>query len=163
MPPYLLYALFGLLFGVLDWYYLNALAFFDWGDLGDNPLVVPVIVALNLGIWLVPIIPTALVETRRTRSLRRAALVGALVWCCAVLGYYAWYAALLLFSGLPHMDHLLYSNRFDPAYGSYWRDALSTILLNQVLEWLPVALLVGAVSGWITGWLYLRRRRTPGT
>jgi len=40
---YLLYALVGLIFGIIDWFYLNWLAYISWGSLGESILVLPII------------------------------------------------------------------------------------------------------------------------
>jgi len=45
---WLLYVGAGLLFGILDWFYLNARANFPWGDLGEAILVIPVILFIKL-------------------------------------------------------------------------------------------------------------------
>ena len=59
---WLLYSLIGLAFGLIDWYYLDLLAHFPWGSLGQSPLVIPIIIAMNYGIWLVPVVPIALTK-----------------------------------------------------------------------------------------------------
>jgi hypothetical protein len=46
--------LIGLIFGIIDWFYLDWLAHISWGNLGQTILVVPIILAMNYGIWLVP-------------------------------------------------------------------------------------------------------------
>ena len=50
---WLFYGFVGFLFGIADWYYLNWIAQFSWGELGNSLLVIPLIIALNYGIWLV--------------------------------------------------------------------------------------------------------------
>jgi hypothetical protein len=76
---WLMYTPVGLAFGVMDWYYLERLAHFPWGGLGDNLIVVPIIIVLNFGIWLAPVIPITLNEIRIPRSTVRASLYSTIV------------------------------------------------------------------------------------
>jgi len=48
------YALIGLFFGILDWFYLDWLAHFQWGALSESLLVIPFILLMNYGIWVKP-------------------------------------------------------------------------------------------------------------
>jgi hypothetical protein len=147
---WLVYALIGLAFGVFDWYYLNLLARFPWGSLGNSPIVIPIIIGLNYGIWLVPVLPVTYYESRQSLSKRNAALSGALCWSCSILSYYIYYTLLLAFWGLPNMDHLLVLGEKGAGFSQEWNMAFQRIILDQVIEWLPVALVGGALMGLIT-------------
>lgn len=146
---WLIYSWFGLVFGVLDWYYLELLAHFPWGSLGNNPIVVPIIIGLNYGIWLVPVLPVTYYESRHSRSGSKSALSGALCWSCSILSYYTYYTLLLAFWGLPNMDHLLVLGEKPAGFWQQWSVAFQRIILGQFLEWLPIALLGGAIIGYL--------------
>jgi len=145
-----IYVAAGALFGILDWYYLNGLANFPWGSLGESILVIPIILFFNFGIWLLPVVLVAIYEERRSFSLRRAALSGPVVWACAIPSYYLSYTILLAFFGLPHMEHLLFINRNNPTFWSEWSIAFKRIILEQFLEWIGIALVGGGVVGFLS-------------
>ena len=77
---FLLYALIGLIFGIIDWFYLDWLAHISWGSLGESILVVPIIIGMNYGIWLVPIIPVVIYEARQADKILYPVLAGTLAW-----------------------------------------------------------------------------------
>lgn len=154
---WLFYCIVGFLFGIADWYYLNWLAHFSWGELGNSLFVIPVIIALNYGIWLVPVLPVTLYESKISGSARRSAIAGALCWSCSILSYYLLYTLLLAFWGLPQMDHLLMINQNQPDFWLEWKIAFQKIILNQVLEWLPIAIVGGAIIGLLVWWISHRR------
>jgi hypothetical protein len=159
-----IYALIGFLFGILDWYFLDLLASVGSKLNPDNwPLIfqlfaVAVILALNWGIWLVPVIPVAIRETRHSGYIRLAALASVIVWSFAILSYYIYYTLLLLFRGLPHMNFMLYSNRHAPTYWQDWKPAFQRIILDQFFDWIGVAIIGGAIVGALTAILYRRLR-----
>ena len=61
---FLVYILIGLAFGMIDWFYLNWIAHISWGSLGQSILVMPIILLMNYGIWLLPITPVVIYEVR---------------------------------------------------------------------------------------------------
>lgn len=158
---FLLYSLLGLAFGVFDWYYLDGLAHFPWGPLGENLIVVPIIILLNYGIWLVPVIPVAIYEARRSQRARSSALASALTWSAALLGYYAYYTVLLAFWGLPQMEHMLVFTTRSATFWQDWWVTFDRVILAQLLDWLPVGILGGAIIGFLTARFALRRSK-PG-
>jgi len=171
---WLIYGLIGLAFGIADWFFLDLLA-----ALGQNRalndyllqapdilriLAVLLLVGLNYGIWLVPVIPIAIYEVKRSQSLRRAALSAALVWSAAMLSYYGYYTAALLFIGLPNLDFVLFSNRIS---ATYWADAqpiFQRVILDQFMEWIVIAIVGGICVGGLSAYLYRRvlARRAAG-
>jgi hypothetical protein len=154
------YVLVGLAFGVFDWYYLNAMATFPWGNLGESFLIIPIILALNYGIWLLLVVPVATIEARRSQDLLHPALAAATVWSMAIFSYYVYYAGLLAFIGLPHMDHLLWMNRNSSGFWQEWSIAFQRIILSQFLEWIVVAIVAGGSIGLFIGYvLGIKRRR----
>ncbi len=112
MFRWILYTLIGLIFGVLDWYYLNWLTY----DLGRALMVNPILWRvveniLNYGIWLVPITPVVVIESRKAASLKGPAYAGMLTCGAAVLSYYGYYGLLL---SLGKLSNWAYLNIFGP-------------------------------------------------
>jgi len=150
MKRWLVYCLVGLFFGVADWYYLNALAHFSWGGLGDSILVVPIIIALNYGIWLVPVVPVTLFEARSSSRIWNAVAAGILTWSAAMIGYYSFYAVLLSLGMLPHLESLNMFGRQGPDFWKEWWIVFRRVVLNQFFEWIIVAIVGGGIVGGIT-------------
>ncbi len=74
-----IYILIGLLFGVFDWFFLEFITRFPWqqvfGNTGIGAIIgLVVLLGLDLGIWLVPVIPIGWYEARRSRSKLKSAL-----------------------------------------------------------------------------------------
>ena len=88
MKRWHLYVLIGLAFGVFDWFFLQWLSKGFGPNLGENPfIVIPIIIGLNYGIWLVPIIPIVIYETLGAKSIKSPILAAILTWCCALFSY----------------------------------------------------------------------------
>jgi len=62
---------------------------------------VPIILAMNYGIWLVPLIPVVNYEAKNTQKIVNPMLAGMLTWSFAIFSYYAYYAILLSLGKLP--------------------------------------------------------------
>ena len=75
---FIIYAVIGLIFGMIDWFYLEWLTQLSWDSLGESVLVVPIIIGMNYGIWLVPIIPVVIYEARRAQKMLQPMLAGIL-------------------------------------------------------------------------------------
>jgi hypothetical protein len=160
---WMMYAGLGLGFGIADWYFLDALSNLgrmDWlnSAVQSAPLVglvaVMLLVGLNYGVWLVPVIPAAVYEARRSASLVRTALAGALVWASAIISYYAFYTFQLMFVGLPNVGYMLFSNRQSPTYWEDWRPLFQRVIADQFLQWIGIAVVGGAIAGAGTAVLY---------
>lgn len=144
---FLLYALIGLFFGIIDWFYLNWLAHISWGGLGESILVVPIIIGMNYGIWLVPIIPVVIYETRHAEKILYPILAGMLTWSCAIFSYYVYYAILLSSGKLIHLEHLnIFGDKTATFWYYYWQ-MFKGIILGQFLEWIIIAVIGGASIG----------------
>jgi hypothetical protein len=147
---FFLYILIGLAFGVIDWFYLNWLAHISWGSLGQSILVVPIILLMNFGIWLVPIIPVVIFEAMRSDKMIFPVLAGILTWCCAIFSYYLYYAILLSLGKLINLEHLnILGEKYETFWPEYWK-MFNRIILNQFLEWIIIAIIGGAVVGVLT-------------
>ncbi len=154
---YLWYGSVGLIFGVFDWFYLNWLADVSWGSMGESILVIPVILLLNYGIWLAPIIPATIFDARRARQALSPMLAGALTWSCAMLSYYTFYAILLSTGRLEHLEHLsLFGERGGSFWLEYWA-MFNRIILSQFLEWIGIAVIGGGMVGALAYW-FVRQR-----
>ncbi len=151
---WLIYAAIGLGFGIADWFFLDLLASLSQNQVLNETLpqmpevirllIVIILVAANYGIWLIPVIPAAIYEMRRSLSLRRAALSAVIVWCAAMVSYYAYYAFMLMAVGLPNMEFMLLSNRRS---ATYWADVwppFQRVILAQFAEWIGIAVIGGA-------------------
>jgi hypothetical protein len=150
---FLFYIALGLVFGIIDWFYLDWLAHLSWGDLGKSLLVVPVIVMMNFGIWLVPIIPAVIFETRYSSKVYYPMLVGMITWSCAILSYYMYYAALLSMGKLIQLEHLnIFGEKYDTFWYEYWQ-MFKGIILAQFFEWIIIAVIGGAIIGSLIFWL----------
>ncbi len=156
-----LYGLIGLIFGMIDWFYLDWLAFGLGPNLGENPFIaIPIVIGLNYGIWLVPIIPVTLFESQRSESIKGPIKAGILTWCCALLSYYSFYAVLFSLGKLPNLEWFnIFGERFDGFWWQYWRWIRSIILL-QLLEWLPIGLIGGGIIGALAWWIIRKRKES---
>jgi len=165
---WLKYALIGLLFGIADWYYLDLLAHFNWGNFGSSILVIPIFLLLNYGFWLVPILPIVVVESRRGSRILSPVLAGVITWSSAIASYYAFYTVLLSLGVLPHLAGL---NVFGDRYPGFWEDWMAVfrkIILAQFFEWIVIAIVGGGLIGAVVSfvyrtWINRKSSTSPGT
>lgn len=144
---FFIYIVLGIVFGVIDWFYLNWLAHISWGALGQSILVVPIILFMNFGIWLVPLLPVVIFEVKHSDKLFKPMLAGALTWCCAMVSYYTYYAALLSLGKLINLEHLnIFGVKYETFWAEYW-SMFKRVILNQFLEWVVIAIIGGAAVG----------------
>lgn len=168
---WLTYILVGLVFGVFDWYFLDLLAT-ALSAIGQDEArfaspvarlaIIAVFMGMNFGVWLVPVIPAAIYEVKRSRSIRRAALAAIFIWVAAIFSYYAFYTFLLMFVGLPHLEFMLFSNRAAPTYWADWWPPFRRVIFDQFFEWIGIAVVGGAIIGVLSAFLYnfIATRRT---
>jgi hypothetical protein len=169
---WLIYVVIGLCFGFADWYFLDILA-----SLGQNQalneslnqlpeyiriLIVIGLVISNYGVWLIPVIPTAIYEMNRSHSLTRAAISSVVVWISAMVSYYTYYTFMLMFVGLPNMDFMLLSNHISPTYWVDWWKPFQRVILDQFGEWIIIAVIAGAIVGIMSAFIFnfLSRKNT---
>lgn len=160
MKRWYIYILIGLIFGIFDWFYLDWLARGIGPNLGENPfIVIPIILILNYGIWLLPIIPVVIYEIHQTEKIKSPMLAGILTWCCALFSYYTYYAILLSLGKLPNLAHL---NVLGARYDSFWRDygaMFKRVILFQFLEWIPIAVIGGGLTAAFFWWVLKKRTK----
>lgn len=163
---WLIYVAVGLCFGIADWYFLDWLASFSQNPALDEnllqapqymrTLIVIALITFNYGVWLVPVIPTAIYEMKRSRSLRRAAISAVIVWGAALVSYYSYYAFMLMFVGVPNMDFMLFSNRQAATYWNDWWTPFKRVIVDQFLEWIGIAVIGGAIVGALSAYMFSR-------
>jgi hypothetical protein len=167
-----IYIVVGLCFGFGDWYFLDMLASLGQNQalnesLNQTPeyirvLIVMGLVISNYGVWLIPVIPTAIYEMKRSHSLLRSAISSVVVWISAIVSYYIYYAFLLMFVGLPNMDFMLFSNRQSATYWIDWWEPFRRVILDQFVEWIIIAVIAGAIVGIMSAYIFnlLSRKNT---
>jgi len=159
MKRWYIFAGIGLVFGIIDWFYLDWLANITWGSLAESTLVIPIIILLNYGIWLVPIIPAVIIVAMKAQKIWDPILVGIITWMFALVGYYGYYWALLSLGKLPNLKNLnVFGENFARYQSEYWR-LFRRVILYQFLEWSLIAIIGGAVIGALAGWIF---RNKPG-
>jgi hypothetical protein len=153
---WLVYILIGIVFGVFDFYYQtfisNTFYAHPLGGLGRS-LIEPI---LEIGIWLVPIIPIILHETGFSYSSWLSALASAFTWSTSVVAYYLTNAFQLAIVGVPSRLEMHISNRNDPYFWVNWRGVFLEDLVANNVEWIIVAVIGGIVTGFLLSFIYLR-------
>lgn len=154
-----LYVLLGLTFGIIDWFYLDWLAFGFAPKLGEPAIwMIPVMIFMNYGIWLVPLVPAVIFESRKADRIRSPILTGILIWSAAIFSYYTYYGILLSLGKLPNLEYL---NIFGEKYGGFWEEywrKFWRLILVQFLEWIPIAIIGGAIVGALAWWIFKPRK-----
>jgi hypothetical protein len=150
---FLFYAIIGFVFGIIDWFYLNWIAHISWRSLGESILVVPIIIIMNYGIWLVPIVPVVIYEAKISNKYIFPILAGILTWSCAIFSYYAYYAILLSLGKLINLEHLnIFGDKNETFWYEYWQ-MFKGIILGQFFEWIIIAIIGGGIIGALAFWL----------
>lgn len=160
------YLAIGILFGVFDFVYLDVLFKSSWQQVFGWSLPGQVVqwirfYVLNIGIWLVPVVPVALYESRLSRSRLRSAVASFSVWCAAIVAYYFTNAAQLAIWGLPSRQEMHISNRGSAHFWENWLGVFQGDILGGIMEWIPIAVVGGAVVGFLTSSIYLRCNGYP--
>lgn len=142
---WLIYGLIGVLFGLFDYYFQQVAQ-------SDASLVSRAIIIY--GIWLVPLVPIALYEAKRSRSELRTALACASTWGIAIITYYLYMAVELVVIGKDSRPEIHFSNSHDPYYWSNLGQVLGNDSGGGILEWIALALIGGGLLGLCIGFLY---------
>jgi DNA-binding CsgD family transcriptional regulator len=150
------YGLAGLLFGAAYWHYfsLTARLFNQLGTAGRETAegwLLILALLTDFGVWLIPAVLPALIESRRSPSVRLSVLAVVTVWLGAVLGYYLNYLATLAFVGLPHMEYLLLFGQRTASFWEAWPKVLMKLIVVNYLKWTLVGSVISAIAGLITG------------
>ena len=66
---------------------------------------------------------------------------------------------LLALGKLPNLEYLnIFGSKYDGFWPEFWRK-FRFIILNQTLEWLPIAIIGGAVMGVLAWWIFRPRKK----
>ncbi|HOR00925.1 MAG TPA: hypothetical protein PLJ35_19090 [Anaerolineae bacterium] len=156
---WVIYLVIGIVFGAIDFFYLG----FLYKLAGPQVLFASfpagrflLWLVLNVGIWLVPVIPIALYEARLSRSRLRSAVASLCTWCAAIVAYYLTNVVQLAFIGLPARPEMHISNHNAPYFWRNWASVLRGDILGGITEWIMVAVVGGAIIGFLTGSILLR-------
>lgn len=148
-PRWLVYALAGIVFGILDWHIVQwSTALTSPGSrLADLPGAW--LYAFNSLVWLVPILPVAWHAAKSARAWRQVSIAGMLTWGSAVISYYAYYGLRLSLGKVPGWEHLdVFAGKETQFWTVFWQ-AFKPLILFQILEWGWVALFGGFLVGWV--------------
>lgn len=162
---YFAYGAVGMLFGLVVWF---TLTFLNWyapaNVIGSGPWWRPPKALINYPLlydlvsdwlmfflWLVPVLPIIVIETRASRRPELAALAVTLCWVAALVAYYAIYAGwLLLGLGGPQLGV-----RLDQGWEAWWRGVVALRIHQMVghdfLLYTAIALVGGPIVGWLGG------------
>ncbi len=156
-----IYLTIGTVFGALDFFYLG----FLYELAGPQVLFASfpagrllLWLLLNVGVWLVPVVPIAVYEARLSRSGLRSAIASLSTWCAAIIAYYLANAVRLAFIGLPARPEMHISNHNTPYFWRNWASVLRGDILGGITEWVMVAVVGGAIVGSLTASLLLHFR-----
>ncbi len=158
------YAVVGVLFGVVNWFFLNYV--FQLGflilstvGLGDPILTDPLLDKLTqwsfVIVWALQALVIILIEIWISRRPVLSALAVTLSWFVANVAYYVIYAGkLLLGFGGPQLGV-----RLDQGWATYWQ-GVSELRVHQMvgrdfLLWGTVAIVGGIIVGWLGGFVLL--------
>jgi hypothetical protein len=109
--------------------------------------MIPVMILMNYGIWLVPLVPAVIFESRKADRIVTPILTGVLIWSSAILSYYLFYWTLLSLGKLPNLEYLrIFGTHPGNFWVDYWRK-VKNLILGQFLEWIPITIIGGAIIG----------------
>jgi DNA-binding CsgD family transcriptional regulator len=158
---WLSYFLAGLIFGAAYWHYFSVTAKFlnnIFMNVEENALMIWTVLSISFliyfGVWLFPAILPAVYEFRHSKMMSLSVLAVVFVWISAVLGYYLNYVVMLAFVGLPNMEYFLIFGRHGPAFWQDWAELFPRLILFDLLKWIVIGILVGALAGLVTSSLY---------
>lgn len=149
MKRWILYATTSLGFGVFDWFFVSKISLV-WAPESRVPTVAQAgAYFFNIVFWLVPILPITIHEAGLSEQAKRPIKAGILTWTCAVLAYYATYAVRLSLGMVKGWEHLnILAGKENEFWPQYWT-RFNELILLQILDWIWVAILGGAIVGWL--------------
>lgn len=152
-----IYFMVGIVFGMFDFYYhgwflSKFLKLQQFSSLGGEMLWL----ILSIGIWLVPIVPVVLYETRVSKSRVRSALASSFTWCTSIIFYYLTNVVQLAFLGIPTRPGLHISNHKDQFFWGNWKNIFWYDIVGGMIEWIGIALVGGFIIGFLISIIYLQ-------
>jgi DNA-binding CsgD family transcriptional regulator len=150
-----IYFFAGLIFGAAYWHYFSQTArFFNEFSSGGNTDGAGWLLILALltyfSVWLIPATLPAIIEFRRSTSLRLSVMAVVAVCVSAVLGYYANYLVMLAIFGLPNMGYLLIFGQRTATFWQDWGAAFPRLIFYNFVKWAVVWILISGITGLIT-------------
>lgn len=149
---WIVYIIIGIVFGIFDFFYQEVTV----GALKNWHLLLFII---DWAVWLVPAIPIVIYETKISNSRKAAVFSNVLVWSLAIISYSLYMIFKLVFIGQTSMKFLYISNYRDKFYISNVKSFFVGSVWTEIYSWLPVAIIGGAVTGFLINYLYLRIRK----
>jgi len=147
MKRFKLYIIVGLLFGIFDFHYQQFI-----------PKVISSHKILFLGIWgiwLMPIIPIALYETKQSGSRLKSSFACMLTWSISIFSYYFLVPIKLIFIGQLSRPELYITNYVSQFYWSNLKSLIQRDVFVSTFEWLDVAIIGGGIIGFVVSSVYL--------
>lgn len=149
---WLIYIVVGSLFGVFDFFYQQFIPCMISSHMTSLIVV--------WGIWLIPIIPVAIYESKVSQSRFKASLVSMLTWNFSIITYYLIIPIKLVFIGQASRQELYIANYRDQYYWSNFKSMFLNDVLASALQWIGVAIIGGGIIGFLTSCIYFRLRKT---
>lgn len=158
-----LYCLVGIIFGAAFWHYfsstaslLSNLAYIN--DLNPDSilkwLLLPIILIIYFGVWLLPTTMPVFYEYKRSYSLRLSVMAVITVWICAVLGYYINYMVMLAIVGIPNMEYLVILGQRTASFWQDWGQIFPKLILFKFFKWVILGSITGGITGYLTARIY---------
>ena len=113
-------------------------------------------VILCYGIWLVPLLPIALYESKVSLSSRKASIASVLTWSTSIISYYMFLAIELMFIGRESRIEMHISNYADPYFWSNWKSVFYGQVVAGIIEWIVVAIVGGFIIGYLVNFTYIK-------
>lgn len=155
---WVIYALIGVCFGVIDWYVRETLKAVC-PPLGALGIIVGV--PVMWGVWLLPALAVAYAELRASRRVALCSLAVALVWVAAIVSYHLFYGFLMAFDEASPLSLGYALGHLSSRGWADWGEITRTLTLGYIMRWGAVALVsggaVGCAIGAGMGWLGARR------
>lgn len=143
---WLMYIIIGVIFGIFDFYYQEFIQELK------SPIISRSI--LCYGIWLVPLLPIALYESKISLSRRNTSIASLLTWSISIISYYMFLAIDLMFIGRESRMEMHISNYLDPYFWSNWKSIFYGQVLGGIIEWILVAVVGGFIIGFLVNFIY---------
>ena len=141
-----IYAIVGIVFGVFDFYYQRVIQGLNLSGMYT--------IILCYGIWLVPLLPIALYESKISLSRRNTSIASLLTWSISIISYYMFLAIDLMFIGRESRMEMHISNYLDPYFWSNWKSVFYGQVLGGIIEWILVAVVGGFIIGFLVNFIY---------
>lgn len=143
-----IYAIVGIVFGVFDFYYQRVIQGLNLSGMYT--------IILCYGIWLVPLLPIALYESKVSLSSRKASIASVLTWSASIISYYMFLAIELMFIGRESRIEMHISNYADPYFWSNWKSVFYGQVVAGIIEWIVVAIVGGFIIGYLVNFTYIK-------